>query len=116
MLKKRSVPDAQLQSQIEKVTSPWFRFFVRHDPAPTLRAIDVPVLALYGRKDLQVPPDQNADPMRTALDESLSDDVDSATDHDGLTADGGQRTAVLYTAVGRPAKKFALLRAASYFV
>ena len=40
-----------------------------------MRAIDVPVLALYGRKDLQVPPDQNADPMRTALDESPSDDV-----------------------------------------
>ena len=75
MLKKRGVPDAQLQSQIEKVTSPWFQFFVQHDPAPTLRAIDVPVLALYGRKDLQVPPDQNVAPMRTALDESLSDDV-----------------------------------------
>ena len=65
----------RIQSQIEQMTDPWFRFFVRHDPAPTLRQVDVPVLALYGSKDLQVPPGQNADPMRAALQESPSDDV-----------------------------------------
>ena len=75
LFRSQGAPEGSVQLRIEKVTSPWFRFFVRHDPAPTLRAIDVPVLALYGRKDLQVPPDQNADPMRTALDESPSDDV-----------------------------------------
>jgi pimeloyl-ACP methyl ester carboxylesterase len=65
----------RIQSQIEQMTDPWFRFFVRHDPVPTLRQVDVSVLALYGSKDLQVPPGQNADPMRTALQESPSDDV-----------------------------------------
>lgn len=75
MLEKQGVPNAQIQSQIEQVTAPWFRFFVQHDPAATLRQVDVPVLALYGSKDLQVPPEQNADPMRTALQESPSEDV-----------------------------------------
>jgi len=75
MLKKQGLPDTQAESQIEQVTSPWFRFFVQHDPVPTLRQVDVPVLALYGSKDLQVPPDQNATPMRTALRSSPSDDV-----------------------------------------
>jgi hypothetical protein len=65
----------RIQSQIEQMTDPWFRFFVRHDPAPALRQVDVPVLALYGSKDLQVPPGQNAEPMRTALQDSPSDDV-----------------------------------------
>jgi hypothetical protein len=74
ILKKRGLPDAQVQAQIEKVTSPWFRFFVQHDPAPALRQVDVPVLALYGSKDLQVPPAQNAEPMREALRSSPSDD------------------------------------------
>jgi pimeloyl-ACP methyl ester carboxylesterase len=75
VLKEWGLPDAQAQSQIERVTSPWFRFFVQHDPAPTLRRVDVPVLALYGRKDLQVPPEQNVEPMRSALQDSPSDDV-----------------------------------------
>ncbi|WP_233992886.1 hypothetical protein [Salinibacter altiplanensis] len=61
--------------QVEKVTSPWVRFFVRYDPAPTLRQVDVPVLALYGSTDLQVPPEQNVDPMREALRTRPSDDV-----------------------------------------
>ena len=75
MLNTRGLPDAHIQSQIEQMTSPWFRFFVRYDPAPTLRQVDVPVLALYGSKDLQVPPEQNAPPMRTALRESPSRDA-----------------------------------------
>ncbi|PSQ80041.1 MAG: hypothetical protein BRD41_06035 [Bacteroidetes bacterium QS_1_63_11] len=75
MLEKQGVPEGSAQSRIEKVTSPWVRFFVRYDPAPMLRQVDVPVLALYGSKDLQVPPDQNADPMRATLRSSSSDDV-----------------------------------------
>ena len=75
MLEARGLPAAQAESQIEQITSPWGRFFVRYDPAPALRQVDVPVLALYGSTDLQVPPDQNADPMRAALQESPSGDV-----------------------------------------
>ncbi|MFB6278954.1 MAG: alpha/beta hydrolase family protein [Salinibacter sp.] len=75
MLEERGANDAQVRSQLEEMTDPWFQFFVRHDPAPALRRVDVPVLALYGSKDLQVPPEQNAAPMRAALTDSPSDDV-----------------------------------------
>ena len=75
ILTEQGATDEQIQSQIQQTTAPWFTYFVRHDPAPALRQIDVPTLALYGSKDLQVPPAQNADPMRTALAEAPSDDA-----------------------------------------
>jgi pimeloyl-ACP methyl ester carboxylesterase len=75
ILKKQGATAEQIQSQVEEVTSPWFRYFVRYDPAPALRQVDVPVLVLYGSNDLQVPPGQNAGPMREALQESPSGDA-----------------------------------------
>lgn len=38
----------------------WYRGMVAHDPAASIRSIRVPMLAVYGGKDLQVPADQNA--------------------------------------------------------
>jgi len=75
MLEKRGATDEQIRAQLAQVTAPWFRSFIQHDPRPTLRQLDVPVLALYGSTDLQVPPGQNAEPMRSALADSPSDDV-----------------------------------------
>ncbi|MFF0490782.1 alpha/beta hydrolase family protein [Nocardia sp. NPDC004068] len=45
---------------ITDYTSPNFGALVTYDPAPALRALRVPVLALYGTKDLQVLAAQNA--------------------------------------------------------
>ncbi len=56
-----------LDRMASQLTQSWMRYFVSHDPAPVLRRLDVPVLALFGSKDLQVPPAQNATPMRAAL-------------------------------------------------
>lgn len=53
--------------QIRQMNSPWFRFFLSYDPAPVLEKIRVPVLALWGEKDAQVPPEQNLPLMRAAL-------------------------------------------------
>ncbi len=47
--------------------TPWFRFFVRHDPATTLKAVRCPVLAINGTKDLQVLADLNIDAIEAAL-------------------------------------------------
>lgn len=41
--------------------------FLLHDPAPALRALRVPVLALFGGVDRQVAPEQNEGPMRALL-------------------------------------------------
>jgi uncharacterized protein len=45
-----------MRLQGTKVSARWFRDFVRYDPAPVLARITVPVLAITGGHDLQVPP------------------------------------------------------------
>jgi len=62
-----TVPDAQIGLQIKVLNSPWFRDFVKYDPAPTLSKLACPVLAINGEKDLQVPPGQNLPAIRKAL-------------------------------------------------
>ena len=71
----QGVPEAQRETQIERLTTPWFTFFLNYDPQPMLTQLDIPVLALFGSKDLQVPPEQNAEIMRNALGESPSPDI-----------------------------------------
>lgn len=41
-------------------TENWTQFYIRYDPAKALEKVSVPLLALYGSKDLQVPPKENA--------------------------------------------------------
>lgn len=60
LLVAMGVPEAQARESAAGVSSPWYRWFVAHDPAETLRALDAPTLAIFGGRDLQVPADQNA--------------------------------------------------------
>jgi len=59
-----------IAAQSTRLVAPWYRYFLNHDPADELRKIAVPVLALFGEKDLQVTPDQNATPAAEALSEA----------------------------------------------
>ncbi|QLY33660.1 alpha/beta hydrolase family protein [Nocardia huaxiensis] len=52
---------------IDDMASPYMAGLVNYDPAPALSALRVPVLAIYGGKDLQVPAEQSEGPMRTLL-------------------------------------------------
>lgn len=61
------VPEAQIDAQIATLRSPWYRFFLAYDPAPALRSLRCPVLALTGEKDLQVPAKPNVAAIRAAL-------------------------------------------------
>lgn len=63
---RRPTP-AQLDQQVATVTSTVFAAFLAYDPGPALRALRVPVLALFGDKDLQVPSAQSEPALRTAL-------------------------------------------------
>jgi uncharacterized protein len=56
-----------IEEMIQVETSAWFRSLIRQDPAVPLRAVKVPVLALFGEKDLQVEPRENAGLVRAAL-------------------------------------------------
>lgn len=55
---------------------PLFREFLTYDPAPVLAQVDVPVLAIYGERDLNVPPAQNVPALEAAL---AGDDDGDAT-------------------------------------
>lgn len=49
-----------IRVQGTRVNARWVRDFVRYDPAQALRRLTVPVLAITGGHDLQVPPDDVA--------------------------------------------------------
>ena len=50
-----------------RLNNAWFRFFLSHDPRPTLRTVRCPVLAINGEKDLQVPAKENLAEIAKAL-------------------------------------------------
>lgn len=60
-------PDADGALVVRQVAQPWLQYLLRYDPAPNLSKIDVPVLALNGSLDLQVPSQANLDAIRMAL-------------------------------------------------
>jgi uncharacterized protein len=62
-----AMPPEAVDQQIHMMTSPWFRFFLAYDPLPDLKRTKCPVLALYGEKDLQVPPKINLPMVQKAL-------------------------------------------------
>jgi hypothetical protein len=62
------IPPEQLERGLERLTSPWFRFSLAHDPTGTLRRVKVPVLAVFGELDRQVPPAGNREALESVLD------------------------------------------------
>ncbi len=52
---------------LARLTTPWFRTFLDHDPRPTLGKVRCPVLALNGELDLQVPCKDNIEAIRQAI-------------------------------------------------
>jgi len=62
------IPDEQLERGISRLLSPWFRFNLNHDPTATLREVSAPVLAVFGEKDVHVPPDRNREALLSVLD------------------------------------------------
>ena len=48
-------------------TTPWERYFLAYDPAPTLARVTVPALVLNGSLDVQVPAKENLAAAREAL-------------------------------------------------
>ncbi|MFP4171113.1 MAG: alpha/beta hydrolase family protein [Methanomassiliicoccales archaeon] len=66
--------EGNLQAQMEMVTSPWFRTYIRIDPREYLRKVRCPLLALFGEKDLQVSPHENARALRDALEAAGNED------------------------------------------
>ena len=67
--------EAGIRQQAAQITTPWFRFFLRHDPAMPLARVTQPVLAINGEKDLQVPSRENLRAIRAALESGGNGDI-----------------------------------------
>ena len=61
--------DSIVAEELATWRSPWFESFFEHDPRPAIVALDVPVIALYGELDTQVPAAANS----TAMSEAITD-------------------------------------------
>lgn len=67
--------DAVVKQQFASLDSKWFRSFLFYDPRESLRKVAVPVLALNGGLDVQVPPKANLPEIDKALKEAGNKDV-----------------------------------------
>lgn len=69
-----SIPKDQLESAFEQqkkfLTSPWMRYFLKFDPTDYLMKVTIPVLALNGDKDRQVPSRENLEGISKAVTQS----------------------------------------------
>lgn len=68
-------PGANPDTVLDQFAGPWFSYFLKYDPVPNLRRIKVPVLALDGSLDRQVPPEANLAAIKAAL----ADNPDATT-------------------------------------
>ena len=67
-IKQEGMSDEQFSLlQYNSLASPWMRFFIRYNPAPTLEKVTCPVLAINGSNDLQVPSNENLKAISKAL-------------------------------------------------
>jgi uncharacterized protein len=57
----------RLYAQTKSLLSPWFKFFLSYEPTESLSKIKIPVLAINGEHDLQVPPKENLAAIESAL-------------------------------------------------
>ena len=78
-----SMPDEQrkaaqpgMEVQKKQATSPWFRYFVKYDPAQALRKLHCAVLAMNGELDVQVSPNQNLPAIAKALEDGGNRDYE----------------------------------------
>jgi fermentation-respiration switch protein FrsA (DUF1100 family) len=79
---QRAALNTQLTASLPTLASPWMRYFLSYDPRPALRHVHVPVLALNGTLDVQVPYRENL----AAIDSALAAGGD--TDHRTMALPG----------------------------
>ncbi|MEM7050158.1 MAG: alpha/beta fold hydrolase [Acidobacteriota bacterium] len=61
------ITDDAIEIGIRQTSTPWFRSLMRQDPAVYLEQLELPVLALFGEKDVQVAAQVNAEIFEKTL-------------------------------------------------
>ncbi len=67
IIRESGMPQSVVESQLRLSASPWFYFFLTHDPGAELTKVRCPVLALNGEKDMQIGAKENLAGIRAAL-------------------------------------------------
>jgi uncharacterized protein len=67
LLVAEGVPASQAAAGAAQFAVPSYRFFLDHDPIPSLRQVKCPILAINGALDLIVPPKENLVAIKAAL-------------------------------------------------
>lgn len=67
-----AIINAQVEQQLAPMQSRWFRSFMDYDPAEDLKYLEIPVLALFGEKDVQVLPSPNINEINSWKTENLA--------------------------------------------
>lgn len=73
--KKAGKKEDFVSAQVKALTSPWFQYFLKYQPALALEKVTCPVLALNGEKDLQVSPKENLAAIEMALQKANNQQV-----------------------------------------
>lgn len=68
--KKIGMPENEAISSAKQAVSPWMQFFLKYDPKTALKKIKIPVLAVNGEKDLQVPAEIDLKAIKETLEKS----------------------------------------------
>ena len=73
ILDAMQMSDKDTTSAVDFYANAWTKYFLSYDPRPTLEKLKIPVLALNGTSDLQVPYKENLNGIEVALKKSGSD-------------------------------------------
>ncbi|HRH44424.1 MAG TPA: alpha/beta hydrolase [Pyrinomonadaceae bacterium] len=73
--KKIGMPENEAVNAAKQANSPWMQFFLKYDPKTALKKVKVPVLAVNGEKDLQVPADIDLKEIKETLENSGNKNV-----------------------------------------
>lgn len=76
---KEEITRVNLPPLLRELNRPWWPFFLTYDPRPTLSRVRVPVLAINGDKDLQVPAAPNLEGIAAALEEGGNSDFQTVS-------------------------------------
>lgn len=61
---------------VQQYAAAWFESFLNYDPAPDWAQTTIPVLAIFGEKDVQVDAEQNAPALEASLSEAGNEDYE----------------------------------------
>ena len=72
---KSQLTDVVIAQQVNLITSPWMRTFIKMEPKEYLSKVNCPVLAINGEKDFQVVPEVNLQGIENGLKLANNSDV-----------------------------------------